>query len=85
MMDIFNWISKTIITELDCIKDIEIQPNNSFAEIGVDSIGVMTLFVLIEEHYGIEIDEVVMVDDSISSIADLCSYINGKVSSSSIH
>ncbi|MGG4551390.1 acyl carrier protein [Paenibacillus humicus] len=81
MMDIFNWVSRTIMTELDSIKDIEIQPNNSFAEIGVDSIGVMTLFVLIEEHFNIEIDEAIMIDDSISSIGDLCSYINEKVSS----
>lgn len=80
-MDIFNWVSRTIMTELDSIKDIEIQPNNSFAEIGVDSIGVMTLFVLIEEHFNIEIDEAIMIDDSISSIGDLCSYINEKVSS----
>ena len=62
-----NKISEGLInfinTELELGNDMEINENTQFVEIGVDSIAIMTIIVYLEETYGIEVSEEVLIED----------------------
>ncbi|WP_462157649.1 acyl carrier protein [Pseudoalteromonas sp. GB56] len=59
--------------------DIELNDDSlaaGFAEIGLDSIDVMTLILLIKKELGVEIDDDALLD--IASIDDLIGYVQSQ-------
>jgi acyl carrier protein len=80
-MNIYQWILDTIINQLEHDETIELDPKKAFNELGIDSIGIMTLFVNVEEKFNITIDEDTLIDSSVNTIEDLCNYIENRLES----
>lgn len=70
---------KLLLNELD-FETVDVTVDTNLREIGVDSITLMQLIVLIEEKYGIEIEDDDIVEDNWETISKIMStvekYIN---------
>lgn len=70
---------KLLLNELD-FETVDVTMDTNLREIGVDSITLMQLIVLIEEKYGIEIEDDDIVEDNWETISRIMStvekYIN---------
>ena len=54
-------IANIIVEKLNLSRDIPITAETGIIELGLDSIAMMTLWVYLEDHYGFEADEDVIV------------------------
>ncbi len=72
---------KNFLLEQEYIKPDEvIDESESLLERGIiDSLGVMEMVALLEETYGIEIDDDDLMPENFDSLAAINDYIRGKV------
>lgn len=70
-----NYISKKVNIEKEVIKTNV----NIFSEGYIDSLGVFTLFLEIEEEFDIVLDEDAIFDDRLSSIEGLSKIIEERI------
>ncbi len=50
-------------------------PHRPLVDLGVDSLGYLSLVMAVEEHYGVEIDPEVLTDPELSTPAGLRDYV----------
>jgi acyl carrier protein len=72
-MDIFNRLTSVIKREFPGIKDIDMTKTSSFLELGLDSVGFMTLIVCIEEEFEINFTDDFIVN--VTSVNDIYNYL----------
>ena len=57
----------------------ELKNDDSFLEKGIlDSTGILEIITLIEEQFGIKVDDAEMIPDNLDSVNNIVSYVNKK-------
>lgn len=82
MSNLVNQIKMIIAEELDVnLKPEEIDENASLFEdgLGLDSISLVELISLVEQHFGLEFSEQDLGPESFSSLTVLANFISGKL------
>jgi acyl carrier protein len=79
MEEIIKGLRDFLNTELNIGNDIEIKGETELIEIGVDSIALMTLLVFIEEEYGLEVSEDILIEDNFKCVSDIAAYIHSRI------
>ena len=70
---LFETIAKIIAERTDC--DVEgIKPENTFSELGIDSLDTVELLMDLEDEIGMEIE----LDQKVETIQDLVTFIENK-------
>ncbi|AJQ26611.1 acyl carrier protein [Pelosinus fermentans] len=75
---VVNQLSLFITEELNLGEGVEITYHTSLNDIGIDSIAMMQLLVVVEEHFQFEFDEDLLLQGSILCISDLVDCIMAK-------
>ena len=70
---IFDTVAKVIAERID--KDpLEIKPESTFAELGIDSLDTVELLMSLEDELGMEIE----LDEKVTTVDDLVKFIEKK-------
>ncbi|GAB4296001.1 MAG: hypothetical protein Kow0096_13190 [Thiohalomonadaceae bacterium] len=69
-------IVKIVLAKASDVKNKDIDPEATFSSIGVDSLDQMTIFMAIEEQYGVSVPDEDY--DSLKTVAKVVAYINSK-------
>ena len=65
-----------ILSELIQNDDLKITYNSKFEELNLDSIENIEFFIKIEEYFGFEFEDEMLLPEKYSSMLDLCEYIS---------
>ncbi|WP_229729874.1 acyl carrier protein [Paenibacillus silvae] len=68
-------IIRIIKEEMEVGVGVVISSESKFYEIGLDSIGLMTLFIHIEEKFNIQFGEDFLLSSNLSRIQDIVEYV----------
>ena len=71
--DVFNAIAEVVSERTDTAKE-DVKAENTFRDLGVDSLDTVEILMELEDKLGIEIE----LDRKISSVSDLVSFIMDK-------
>ncbi len=78
MNEILKYLIVKIIVLYDD-KDLELTENMLLKDLQLDSINYIQLFICIEEDYGFEFDEEMLLVEKYQTLKDLAEYIYGKI------